>query len=63
LEIPPRDVVLIPIPPAKDAAAYPTLPNEPEIVPMPDDLIFELPRYIPLNTPPPIPTIGGFPSI
>lgn len=63
LEIPPLDVVRIPIPPASDAAACPTLPNDPDMDPIADDLILELPRYKPPNTPPPMPTNGAFPSI
>ena len=43
-EIPPLDVVRMAIPPARDAAAYPALPNEPDIDPIPDDFIFELPH-------------------
>lgn len=62
-EMPPLDVVRMAIPPARDAAACPTLPKEPDIDPIPDDFIFELPLWRPPKTPPPMPTMGYLPSI
>tara|TARA_B110000285_G_scaffold218511_1_gene268005 strand:+ start:1023 stop:1127 length:105 start_codon:yes stop_codon:yes gene_type:complete len=34
----------MPIPPASDAAACPTFPKDPDMDPIADDLILELPR-------------------
>ena len=59
---PPRDVVLLAIPPAKLAAADATFPKPPYMDPIALDLIFEFPLCMPPNTPYPNPTIGGFPS-